>query len=215
MHPAPLFTPPVACVLDAESSAISCTRRGCPDGLACKAWLLLGQRLPLPPGGRRWLQPSRRASPPTPQVPESLVARRSDVVARLKSLDAAVRPITEFLSNEDNVKLLKQDKTQNQAFLQKEFNIGGWGVQGLSKVRTPRCRACPAPALGAAGLVRQRRAQLWRAAAPPLRPALPCTCVSRHVGMWAGTQAGWRPSRRSAACLDAAIAAQLADPAGT
>ena len=64
--------------------------------------------------------------PSTVQVPESLRARRVEVVSRLKSLEGAVRPITEFLSNEENVKLLKQDKTQNQTFLQKEFGIGGW-----------------------------------------------------------------------------------------
>ena len=63
--------------------------------------------------------PLRRA-----QVPDSLRARRVEVVTRLKGLEAAVKPITEFLSNEDNVKLLKQDKTQNMAFLQKEFGIG-------------------------------------------------------------------------------------------
>ena len=34
------------------------------------------------------------------QVPESLRARRGEVVARLKALESAVRPITEFLSNE-------------------------------------------------------------------------------------------------------------------
>jgi hypothetical protein len=57
-------------------------------------------------------------------VPESLRQRRVEVVARLKSLEAAVKPITEFLSEEGNVKLLKQDKAQNMAFLQKEFGIG-------------------------------------------------------------------------------------------
>ncbi|KAL4450235.1 hypothetical protein ABPG77_010904 [Micractinium sp. CCAP 211/92] len=67
----------------------------------------------------------------TDEVPEALVARRSDVVSRLKNLEAAVRPITDFLSNEENVKLLKQDKTQNQAFLQKEFNIGPEQVDAL------------------------------------------------------------------------------------
>jgi hypothetical protein len=57
-------------------------------------------------------------------VPASLAQRRAEVVARLKTLEAQVKPITEFLSNEDNVKLLKQDKAQNMAFLSKEFNIG-------------------------------------------------------------------------------------------
>ena len=42
--------------------------------------------------------PLRRA-----QVPDSLRARRVEVVTRLKGLEAAVKPITEFLSNEDNV----------------------------------------------------------------------------------------------------------------
>jgi translation initiation factor 3 subunit E len=58
------------------------------------------------------------------QVPESLTKRRSEVVSKLKALESQVKPITEFLSNEDHVKLLKQDKTQNMAFLQKEFGIG-------------------------------------------------------------------------------------------
>lgn len=58
------------------------------------------------------------------QVPESLLQRRAEVVDKLKTLEAQVKPITEFLSNEDNVKLLKQDKAQNMAFLQKEFGIG-------------------------------------------------------------------------------------------
>lgn len=65
------------------------------------------------------------------QVPESLVKRRTEVVDRLKSLEAKVKPITEFLSNEDNIKLLKQDKTQNLAFLQGEFGIGAEEVDAL------------------------------------------------------------------------------------
>lgn len=73
------------------------------------------------------------------------MARRTDVVARLKSLEAAVRPITEFLSNEENVKLLKQDKTQNQAFLQKEFNIGGWGWVAAGDGAAGECSQPRAP----------------------------------------------------------------------
>ena len=52
----------------------------------------------------------------------------NEVVSKLTSLEAALQPITDFLSNEENVKLLKQDKTQNMAFLQKEFNIGACAV---------------------------------------------------------------------------------------
>jgi translation initiation factor 3 subunit E len=58
------------------------------------------------------------------QVPQSLLQRRAEVVRKLKTLEAQVKPIIEFLSNEDNVKLLKADKGQNMAFLQKEFGIG-------------------------------------------------------------------------------------------
>ncbi|EFN52550.1 hypothetical protein CHLNCDRAFT_138996 [Chlorella variabilis] len=67
----------------------------------------------------------------TDEVPESLRQRRGEVVAKLKSLEGAVKPITDFLSNEENVKLLKQDKTQNMTFLQKEFNIGPEQVDAL------------------------------------------------------------------------------------
>lgn len=59
-----------------------------------------------------------------PQVPDSLVARRQEVVNKLRTLEGQVKTITDFLSNADNVRLLKQDKTQNQAFLQSEFGIG-------------------------------------------------------------------------------------------
>ena len=64
-------------------------------------------------------------------MPESLVSRRSEVVQRLKALEVQVKPVTDFLSNEENVKLLKQDKTQNMTFLQKEFGIGPDEVDAL------------------------------------------------------------------------------------
>lgn len=65
------------------------------------------------------------------QIPQSLVDRRKEVVGRLRSLEDQVKPITEFLSDEANVKLLKQDKTQNMAFLQREFGIGSEQVDAL------------------------------------------------------------------------------------
>ena len=85
--------------------------------------------LPFPFSLAHVLLPARAAAAAaaaaaSPQVPESLRQRRVEVVAKLKSLESAVKPITDFLSNEENVKLLKQDKTQNMAVLQKEFNIG-------------------------------------------------------------------------------------------
>jgi translation initiation factor 3 subunit E len=64
------------------------------------------------------------------QVPPSLIQRRNDVVNRLRTLEAQVKPITEFLT-EANVKLLKQDKTQNMTFLQREFGIGPDQVDAL------------------------------------------------------------------------------------
>lgn len=84
--------------------------------------------------GCRWQRQrgplTRSGGPCCLQVPDSLRARRVEVVTKLKSLEAAVRPITDFLSNEDNVKLLKQDKAQNQAFLLKEFQIGARAAGG-------------------------------------------------------------------------------------
>lgn len=67
----------------------------------------------------------------TDEVPESLVARRKEVVDKLHALEQQVKPITDFLSSEENVKLLKSDKTQNMAFLQKEFSIGPEQVDAL------------------------------------------------------------------------------------
>lgn len=61
-------------------------------------------------------------------MPAEFVARRQEVVGKLRTLETQVKTITDFLSNADNVKLLKQDKAQNQAFLASEFNIGAWGV---------------------------------------------------------------------------------------
>ena len=59
------------------------------------------------------------------------MARRADVVSRLRTLESQVKPVTDFLSKEENVKLLKQDKGQNMAFLQKEFGIGPDQVDAL------------------------------------------------------------------------------------
>ena len=78
-------------------------------------------------------------------MPPALAQRRAEVVSRLKTLESQVKPITEFLSNEDNVKLLKQDKAQNMAFLQKEFSIG----EQLQVARGARCKGVsPGQCLG-------------------------------------------------------------------
>ena len=57
--------------------------------------------------------------------------RRGEVVNRLRTLEAEVKPITDFLSNADSVKMLKQDKSQNQAFLQAEFGIRAEHIEAL------------------------------------------------------------------------------------
>jgi translation initiation factor 3 subunit E len=64
-------------------------------------------------------------------VPEALIQRRGEVVARLHSLESSVKAVTEFMSNDENVKLLKTDKGQNLAFLQKEYGIGPAHVDAL------------------------------------------------------------------------------------
>ncbi|KAK2077099.1 hypothetical protein QBZ16_004733 [Prototheca wickerhamii] len=67
----------------------------------------------------------------TEEVPEQFVTRRGEVVNRLRTLEAEVKPITDFLSNADSVKMLKQDKSQNQAFLQAEFGIRAEHIEAL------------------------------------------------------------------------------------
>jgi translation initiation factor 3 subunit E len=76
-------------------------------------------------------RPTNHRSPPQPQVPESLAHRRADVVKRLTSLTTQVKAITDFLSNEEAVNFLKQDKTQNMAFLQREYSIGPEQIDAL------------------------------------------------------------------------------------
>lgn len=53
------------------------------------------------------------------------------MLAKLAGLKDQVKPITEFLSNDEQVKMLKQDRTQNMVFLQNEFNIGAEEVDAL------------------------------------------------------------------------------------
>ena len=123
---------------------------------------------------------------PTPhQVPDSLVARRRDVVAKLRALESSVRPVTDFLSNEENVKLLKQDKTQNQAFLQREFGIG---EEAVGEWRRGRRRGGGRG--GRCVLVGPRAAAVLgqRAPAPLLTPLAslppPPSCPAQALSRW-------------------------------
>ncbi|KAI8102657.1 hypothetical protein M9434_005456 [Picochlorum sp. BPE23] len=67
----------------------------------------------------------------TDEFPESLRLRREEVLSKLAALKEQVQPIVEFLSNDEHVKLLKQDRTQNMNFLQSEFAIGPAQVDAL------------------------------------------------------------------------------------
>ena len=107
------------------------------------------------------------------QVPESLVVRRREVVDKLRSLEQQVKPITDFLSSEENVRLLKSDKTQNMTFLQKEFNIGAEA-------------ACLHAAAALCGGVGPPAAVATRAAAPRLlwphpTPPHPLHCCPHYL----------------------------------
>ncbi|KAK9810213.1 hypothetical protein WJX72_006728 [[Myrmecia] bisecta] len=64
-------------------------------------------------------------------APQSMKERRSEVVANLKRLQASAETITQFLSNEQAVKQLKQDKGYNLQFLQQEFQIGPDQIEAL------------------------------------------------------------------------------------
>jgi len=53
------------------------------------------------------------------------------VVATLKSLQVSAKSVVQFLSDPNLVKQLRQDKSQNLAMLQQEFNIGVEQIEAL------------------------------------------------------------------------------------
>ncbi|TVU39986.1 hypothetical protein EJB05_13431 [Eragrostis curvula] len=67
----------------------------------------------------------------TEDVPADMVARRSEVLARLKSLDAAAAPIVAFLQNPQLVQELRPDKQYNIHMLQERFQIGPDQIEAL------------------------------------------------------------------------------------
>lgn len=52
-------------------------------------------------------------------------------MSRLQSLQTAVKPVTDFLSSEENVRRLRQDKAANAAFLRRDFGIGPEQIEAL------------------------------------------------------------------------------------
>lgn len=65
------------------------------------------------------------------EAPSSMVERRGEVITKLKTLQGQAEAIVAFLSNEDHVKLLKQDKNYNLQFLREQFNIGPEDIEAL------------------------------------------------------------------------------------
>ncbi|XP_047089333.1 eukaryotic translation initiation factor 3 subunit E-like [Lolium rigidum] len=67
----------------------------------------------------------------TDDVPADMVARRSEVVERLRSLQDAVKPIVDFLSSPQLVQELRADKQYNLHVLQERHQIGPDQIEAL------------------------------------------------------------------------------------
>ncbi|KAK3124844.1 hypothetical protein QOZ80_7BG0594570 [Eleusine coracana subsp. coracana] len=67
----------------------------------------------------------------TDDVPVDMVARRAEVLARLKSLDSAAAPIVAFLQNPQLVQEIRPDKQYNIHMLQERFQIGPDQIEAL------------------------------------------------------------------------------------
>ncbi|XP_074276799.1 eukaryotic translation initiation factor 3 subunit E [Silene latifolia] len=67
----------------------------------------------------------------TDQVPQEMIDRRVDVVARLKSLEEAAAPLMAFLQNEDKVQELRPDKQYNLHMLNDRYQIGPDQIEAL------------------------------------------------------------------------------------
>jgi translation initiation factor 3 subunit E len=67
----------------------------------------------------------------TEDVPADMVARRSEVVARLRTLEEAAAPLVAFLSNQQTVQELRPDKQYNIHMLQERYQIGPDQIEAL------------------------------------------------------------------------------------
>ncbi|CAI8610889.1 unnamed protein product [Vicia faba] len=67
----------------------------------------------------------------TEDVPQDMVERRDDVVARLKSLEDAAAPLVAFLQNPAAVQELRADKHYNLQMLNDKYQIGAAQIEAL------------------------------------------------------------------------------------
>ncbi|XP_021741066.1 eukaryotic translation initiation factor 3 subunit E-like [Chenopodium quinoa] len=67
----------------------------------------------------------------TEDVPQEMMDRRVEVVARLKSLEEGAAPLVSFLQNEDKVQELRADKQYNLQMLNERYQIGPEQIEAL------------------------------------------------------------------------------------
>ncbi|PWA78759.1 tetratricopeptide-like helical domain-containing protein [Artemisia annua] len=67
----------------------------------------------------------------TDDVPQDMVDRRVEVVARLKSLEEAAAPLVTFLQNPNAVQELRADKQYNLQMLNERYQIGPEQIEAL------------------------------------------------------------------------------------
>ncbi|XP_049400652.1 eukaryotic translation initiation factor 3 subunit E [Solanum stenotomum] len=67
----------------------------------------------------------------TDDVPQEMMERRAEVVARLKALEEAAAPLITFLQNSSAVQELRADKQHNLQLLQERYQIGPDQIEAL------------------------------------------------------------------------------------
>ncbi|KAK4783572.1 hypothetical protein SAY86_007946 [Trapa natans] len=67
----------------------------------------------------------------TDEVPQDMVERRAEVVARLKALEEAAAPLLVFLQNHNAVQELRTDKHNNLQMLNDRYQIGSQQIEAL------------------------------------------------------------------------------------
>lgn len=67
----------------------------------------------------------------TEDVPQEMMERRAEVVARLKALEEAAAPLINFLQNSSAVQELRADKQHNLQLLQERYQIGPDQIEAL------------------------------------------------------------------------------------
>ncbi|PHT37132.1 Eukaryotic translation initiation factor 3 subunit E [Capsicum baccatum] len=67
----------------------------------------------------------------TDDVPQEMMERRAEVVARLKALEEAAAPLITFLQNASAVQELRADKQHNLQLLQERYQIGPDQIEAL------------------------------------------------------------------------------------